>query len=93
MCCSFSFQNRRFNQTKAPTNSAAPERTNGTRTFAFLERKLNQPGLTPLTISFDAKVSSVSGIGNLDIELALDTVYHRVDLATIAEPEVAEYDA
>jgi Uma2 family endonuclease len=29
----------------------------------------------------------------LDVELALDAVYHRVDLATIAEPDIAEYDA
>ena len=29
----------------------------------------------------------------LDVELALDAVYHRVDLATIAEPDVAEYHA
>ena len=29
----------------------------------------------------------------LDVELALDVIYRRVDLATIAEPEVAEYEA
>jgi Uma2 family endonuclease len=29
----------------------------------------------------------------LDVELALDVTYRRVDLATIAEPEVAEYEA
>jgi Uma2 family endonuclease len=29
----------------------------------------------------------------LDVELALDVIYRRVDLAIIAEPEVAEYEA
>ena len=28
----------------------------------------------------------------LDVELALDVIYRRVDLTTIAEPEVAEYE-
>jgi len=28
----------------------------------------------------------------LDVELSLDTIYHRVDLAAIAEPDAAEYE-
>jgi hypothetical protein len=28
----------------------------------------------------------------LDTELTLDAIYHRVELATIAEPDAVEYD-
>ena len=33
------------------------------------------------------------GVPCLDVELPLDTIYHRVDLASIAEPDAAEYEA
>ena len=29
----------------------------------------------------------------LDVELSLDTIYRRVDLSSIAEPDVVEYEA